>query len=204
MIIGLIFALFGIYFVDSIIGILIASLIIYDGIDTLTELIKSGENMNISSFKLRLDEAFEFKIAHWILVTIQEESLSEKQLNDNFIEAIEKGYSIFGIWAIFGLYDFKKYGIQKILNLMIKKDLIIEQNNVLVFTEKGKDQYHKAILKEKNRVIKDKEKYKHWKPPTKMIKLVWTVFGILIFVGLILMLIYIGPRVYDFIVNLIK
>ena len=39
--IGLIFALFGIYIVDSLIGILIAVLIIVDGINTLTELIKS-------------------------------------------------------------------------------------------------------------------------------------------------------------------
>jgi hypothetical protein len=204
VIVGLSFALFGIYFVDSIIGILIAFLIIYDGIETLTELIKSGDNMNIESFKLSIDEAFEFKIADWILVTIQEESLSEKQLNDKFIEAIDKGYTIFGVWAIFGLYDFKKFGIQKILNLMYKKDLIKQKNNSLFLTNKGKKQYDKAILKEDERILKEKKKYKDWKPPIKIIKVLWVLFGILIFVGSILILIYVGPIIYDFIVNLIN
>ena len=66
VIVGLIFALFGVYLIDSIIGMLIACLLIIDGVETLNELIKSGDNIDIDSFKLSLDKAFEFKIAHWL------------------------------------------------------------------------------------------------------------------------------------------
>ena len=85
VIVGLIFALFGIYWIDSILGIVIASLIIFDGVETLLVLIKSGDDIDIDSFKLSFDKAFEFKIAHWILLVIQEENLSEQQLNENFV-----------------------------------------------------------------------------------------------------------------------
>jgi len=204
VIVGLIFALFGIYIVDSIIGLIIASLLIFDGVDTLVELIKSGEDIDIDSFKLSLDKAFEFKIAHWILVVIQEENLSEYQLNKKFSEAITKGYEIFGVWAIFGLSNIEKFNIQKILNLMKKRGLFFEQNNKSYLTIKGKEQFHNAISQEIARVSRDKKKYKDWKPPTIKVKVLWALFGVLSLILLVLLIIFVGPIIYDFIINLIK
>lgn len=152
VIVGLIFALFGIYWIDSILGIVIAGLIIFDGIETLLALIKSGDDIDIDSFKLSIDKAFEFKIAHWILLVIQEENLSEQQLNETFMKAIEKGYEIFGVWAIFGLYNIEKFNIQKILNLMKKKGMFIVQDDKVYLTDNGKDQYYNALSQEINRV----------------------------------------------------
>jgi len=204
VIVGLTFALFGIYLIDSIIGIFIACLLIIDGVETLIELIKSGDDIDIDSFKLSLDKAFEFKIAHWILLVIQEENLSQAQLNNKFIEAIEKGYNIFGVWAIFGLANIEKFNVQKILSLMKKRGLFSEQNNKTYLTDKGKEQYHNAISQEIIRVSRDKKKYRDWKPPSTKIKVLWGLFGVLIPIILVLLIIFVGPIIYEFIINLIK
>ncbi len=204
VIVGLIFALFGVYWIDSIFGIVIAGLIIFDGVETLFALIKFGDDIGIDSFKLNLDKAFEFKIAHWILLVIQEEKLSEQQLNENFMEALEKGYEIFGVWAIFGLSNIENFNIYKILNLMKKKGLVFVQDDKLYLTDKGKQQYHNALSQEIKRVSKDKKKYKNWKPPSRFSKLIWILIGIVVPITLILFAIYVGPIIYDFIINLIK
>lgn len=204
VLVGLIFALFGIYIVDAIMGILISCLIIYDGIDTLIILIKSGEELDLNSFKLKLDEAFEYKLTHWILVIIHEETPSESNINEKFNLAINKGRDVFGIWATFGLHDSKKMSIKPIIRLMIKKGLIIKKNEILSLTDKeGKNQYNKAILLEKRRVAKEIQKYKDWEPATKTVKIAWIIFGIFIFMGLLLIVIFIGPMIYNWILRLI-
>ena len=204
VLIGLIFAVFGIYLVDSILGILIACLIIFDGIETLIALIKSGEEMDIDSFKLNLDKAFEFKIAHWILLYIHEEKLTEEKLNGSFMEAIKKGYEIFGVWAIFGLSNIEKFSIQRIIELMKKKGIITVRDNIIFLTEKGNQNYRDAISQETQRVSKRKEKYRDWKPPSRVSKILWTIFGISTPIILILLLIFIGPIIYNLILNFIK
>jgi len=204
VIIGLFFAIFEIYFIDALIGIFIASLIIYDGAETLKELIKSGDKIEIDTFKLKIDEAFEFKIAHWILITIHEKSLSKEKLNNRFIEAIEKGYEIYDIWAMFGLYDIKKYGIYKILNLMEKRGLFIEKDNKTSLTDKGKKQYNRAITREFRTVTQEKKKYRDWKPPSKKVKILWGLLSVIFPIVIILLLIFVGPTVYDFIINFLK
>ncbi|MFX1566873.1 MAG: cation transporter [Promethearchaeota archaeon] len=203
VIIGLIFALFRIYWIDSIIGIIIAGLIIFDGLETLFALIKSGEDIDIDSFKLSLDKSFELKIAHWILVVIQEENLSEQQLNETFFEALKKGYEIFGVWAIFGLSKIEKLNILRILHLMKKKGMIYQKDDKQYLTDKGIQQYYKALSKENQRISKSKSKYKDWKPPSKLSKILWGLFGIFALIVFILLLIYVGPIVYNFIVDLI-
>jgi len=130
--------------------------------------------------------------------------LAEQQLNENFMEAIEKGHEIFGVWAIFGLSNIEKFNIQKILNLMKKKGMFFVQDDKLYLTDKGKQQYHNALSQEINRVSKDKRKYKDWKPPSRLSKVVWSLFGILVPIILILLIIFVGPIIYDFIINLIE
>lgn len=137
-------------------------------------------------------------------MVIQEEKLSEQQLNENFMEALEKGYEIFGVWAIFGLSNIENFNIYKILNLMKKKGLVFVQDDKLYLTDKGKQQYHNALSQEIKRVSKDKNKYKNWKPPSRFSKLIWILIGIVVPITLILFEIYVGPIIYDFIINLIK
>jgi len=204
VIVGLIFAIFGFYYIDSLLGLFIASLIIFDGIKTLIELIKSGDNIEIDTFKLKIDESFEVKIVDWLLMTIQEEELSEEELNNRFIEAIEKGYEIFDIWAIFGLYDIKKFGVYKILNLMKKRRLIIEINGNISLTDKGEKYYDRIVYQEIKRVSREKIKYQDWRPPRKIIKILWLLLGFGLPIIIILLLIFVGPNLYNFIIDFLK
>lgn len=198
--VGLIFAIFGIYFIDALIGIFISALIIYDGIETLLEVIKSGDDIEIDTFKLRVDEGFEFKIAHWLLLTIKNEELSKDMLNSRFIQAVEKSYQIYDIWTTFGLYNIEKYGIYKILNLMEKRGLIIEENNKILLTNKGIQQYEKAKVSEKRKINRQRKRYEKWKRPTKK-KQYFSGFIIFIILVLILfVIIFIGPILYDILI----
>ncbi|MFX1259661.1 MAG: hypothetical protein ACFFAN_17540 [Promethearchaeota archaeon] len=47
------------------------------------------------------------------------------------------------------------------------------------------------------------KKYKDWKPPSKLSKILWSIFGIIAPIVFILLLIYVGPIGYNFIVDLI-
>jgi hypothetical protein len=194
----------GFYYIDSLLGLFIALLIIFDGIKTLIELIKSGNNIEIDTFKLKIDESFEVKIVDWLLMTIQEESLSEEELNNRFIEAIEKGYEIFDIWAIFGLYDIKKFGVYKILNLMKKRGLIIENNDNISLTDKGKKYYGRIVAQEIKKVSRENKKYQEWKQPRKIIKILWFLLGFGLPIIIILLLIFVGPNLYNFIIYFFK
>ena len=87
---------------------------------------------------------------------------------------------------------------------MKKKGMFFIKNNKVHLTDKGKQQYHNALSQEINRVSKNKRKYKDWKPPSRLSKRVWGLFGIIAPIILILLIIYVGPIIYDFIINLIE
>ncbi len=203
VIVGLVFAIFGIYFVDSAIGILIAGLLILDGAETLVAIVKSGDDIDIDSFKLSLDKAFEFKIAHWLLLVIQEENLSETQLNEKFKESVRNGYDIFRVWAIFGLSNVESFDIQNVLNHMKKRSLIRVESNKTYLTDKGKVKYYGALSQEVKRVSKLRKKYEDWKPPTIKAKLFWGLVIIISLVVVIVLIFIVGPIIYDFITNLL-
>jgi len=204
VIFGLFFAIFEIYFIDALIGLFISCLIIYDGVETLIELIKSGDEIEIDTFKLRIDEAFEFKIAYWLLMTIQEEALSKEELNKGFVEAITKGREILEYWATFGLYDIEKYGVYKILNLMEKRKLFIEKDGKTELTDKGIERYNKSKEQIERRIKLAKRRYQKKKTPSKRSTIFWWIIGISTPIFLVLLIIHVGPIIYDWAVSFLK
>lgn len=84
---------------------------------------------------------------------------------------------------------------------MKKKDLFNEQHNKTYLTDKGTEQYHNAISQEIAKVSRDKKKYKDWKPPSTKAKVLWGLFGILVTIILLLLVIFIGPIIYDFLLT---
>jgi len=204
VIVGLFFAIFEIYFIDALIGFFISCLIIYDGVDTLIELIKSGDEIEIDTFKLRIDEAFEFKIAFWLLMTIQDEHLSKEELNKKFIEAITKGREILEYWATFGLYDIEKFGIYKILNLMEKRKLFIEKNGKTELTNKGLERYNRSKEQMERRIKLAERKYLKKKPSSMKSTGFWWIIGISSLIVLVLLIIFVGPIVYEWAISFLK
>ncbi len=196
VIIGLTFAIFHIYIMDALIGLFISFLIIYDGAITLKELIVSGDEIEIDIFKLKIDEIFENRISYWILITIHEEGLSKEEINNRFIEAVEKGYEIYDIFAIFGFYNIQKNGIIKILNMMEKDELFIQKNKKTHLTNKGISRYYKARAFEFKEISKEYEAYRKERKigigPWKCILLIIIIF----------ILIYFGPIINEFLSQL--
>ena len=87
---------------------------------------------------------------------------------------------------------------------MKKKGMISLTDDKLYLTKKGKQQYLKAISQEIDRISKNERKYKDWKPPSRVSKIAWKLLGIITPIILILLIIYIGPIIYDFIINLLE
>jgi len=193
VIIGLTFAIFKIYFIDSLVAIFISSLVIYDGIVTLKELIKSGDNIEIDAFKLHLEEMIDNRISYWLLATIQEDGLPKAELNQKFIESVEKGHSVYDFFAILGFYNVTKNGAIRIINALENDALIIEENNKTSLTHKGIECLNKGSAEESKKVARDLKQQSHGK--------FGCVCCIFIIVATIFLFIY-GPMINDFLAGI--
>ncbi|MFX1501714.1 MAG: hypothetical protein ACFFDH_12180 [Promethearchaeota archaeon] len=87
---------------------------------------------------------------------------------------------------------------------MKKRGLFLEQDKKLYLTDKGKRQYYNALSQESKRILKNKKKFKNWEPPTKNVRVFWCLFGVLIPIILVLLSVFVGPILYNYIINLIK
>ena len=85
VIVGVIFSLFGIYWVDAIVGAFIAVRISIDSVGLTREVNKSmkGQQPEFSKFKLPIEKRFEQRrldnFRNWILYSIYKDKLSTKQ-----------------------------------------------------------------------------------------------------------------------------
>ncbi|NHI94923.1 MAG: hypothetical protein EAX96_20710 [Candidatus Lokiarchaeota archaeon] len=152
VLVGIIFSIFRVYFVDSLIAILIALIIIVDGVQTLREFLKSGEEVEIDTLHLRMEEQLDNKITAWIVITIQSEALTLQEINQKFIKSIERGYEIFRIFAMFGFNNVQKNGIKRILDLLIKRQVIYLEDDLLYLTNKGIGAFYRIQAKEFNEI----------------------------------------------------
>ena len=152
VLVGIIFSIFGIFFVDSLIAMLIAVIIIVDGVQILREFLKSGEEIEIDTLHLRMEEQLDNKITAWIVITLQSEALSIEEINQRFIKSIERGHEIFGIFAMFGFNNIQKNGIKRILDLLIKRQVIYLENDLLYLTNKGIGKFYRIQAKEFNEI----------------------------------------------------
>jgi len=159
VLIGLLFSLGNIYYIDSIIGTFISAIIIYDGVITLRELILAGEDIKIDAFKLKIDEKFDNWISYWILKTLHDKPLSKENLNDRFIQALDKGYKYYDVFAIIEFYDIQKTGIKKILEEMEREGLFIQKDHKIRLTNKGITQYYRARAIEFKEAAKEYENF---------------------------------------------
>jgi divalent metal cation (Fe/Co/Zn/Cd) transporter len=95
VIVGVIFSLFGIYWVDAVVGAFIAVRISIDGISLTREVAKSmsGQQPEFSKFKLPIEKQFEQRrldnFRNWILYSIYKGKLSTKE---ELVDSLEKTF----------------------------------------------------------------------------------------------------------------
>ncbi|MFW9819391.1 MAG: hypothetical protein ACFFE5_07255 [Candidatus Thorarchaeota archaeon] len=88
--IRLTFAIFGYYFVDSIVGIIISILVFKEGFEILYKLTRKEEDFDITSIKVYADNIYDNRLTVYILGVIRRKSISRSDL----LKSFEKGLAL--------------------------------------------------------------------------------------------------------------
>ena len=135
--------LMGLYYLDSIIAIIVCILIFKEVIEIFSEfIINKEEKVEIEAFKMKYEDTFKEYVIKWIL-TVYNDNLDKKfsseELNKTFQESLKKGEGIYSKFSHFGLYSYNENGVMGIINYLIKEEfLTILEDSSISITEKGK------------------------------------------------------------------
>jgi Co/Zn/Cd efflux system component len=154
VLIGLVFAIFGVYMVDVVVGLVIGILILWDGGATLKELLVKGEDIDVNAIHLGSDNKYIDRITHWIITVVEGEELTRAELNIRFLEGLDVGYKYFDEWAVIGYHQLQERGIHDKIEYLIKNDIIREENGKLYLTRKGYIQFYQLQSKDLKRLAK--------------------------------------------------
>ncbi len=192
IIIGFIFAEFGIYIIDSIVALLISAVIILEGIEALRELIEAGDDLSVDTIHLAAAAQYEDLITSWILAQLARGEKTPEALNESFLQGVSIGFRYFDVHAIIGFKDLESKGIWKHLQIAKRSGLIVESNDIISITNNG------LILYYKNRVDELKNVAKHFsKTHSKWVASVYAVFGWAAFILLMLF----GQSAYEWLIS---
>jgi len=148
VIIGAIFAIFGIYIVDAVIGLVVGAGIFRDAVNLLREAIsaRKGEEEDYSQeYKLPLQEMWEenklIAFRNWILYTIW---IKEAKNRPDIVKSLERVFHPDNYIPVLSelkanctqQYDFQGH-FENLINPLKKHDFLIEEIEEYLLTEKG-------------------------------------------------------------------
>ncbi|MHA2129433.1 MAG: cation diffusion facilitator family transporter [Promethearchaeota archaeon] len=148
VIIGLTFAIFNIYFVDSLVGIVIAVLVFKEGIEFLREIFSKEGEFDITSIKVFADNIYNNRLTGYILGSIRRNNLTQKALLDNFDRGLTLGRLYYAGFADFFYDELGPNDAKKHLSKLIKGKYIEIIDNELFLTLKGLRAFYNAKAKE--------------------------------------------------------
>ena len=148
VLIGLTFAVFGYYFVDAIVGIIISILVFKEGLEILYELSKKEEDFDITAIKVYADNVYDNRLTAYLLGSIRRESISRSDIIDNFNIGLTLGRKYYEGFADFFYNDLGSNIAEKHLDKLIEGNLIEIFDNNLVLTLKGLKIFYKAKVRE--------------------------------------------------------
>jgi len=148
VIIGLTFAIFNIYFVDSLVGIVIAVLVFKEGIEFLREIYSKEEEFDITSIKVYADNIYNNRLTAYILGNIRRKTLTRNQLLDNFNRGLTLGRLYYGGFADFFYDELGVNVANKHLDKLIKGKYIEIKEDELFLTSRGLKAFYDAKAKE--------------------------------------------------------
>jgi hypothetical protein len=148
VLIGLTFAIFNIYFVDALIGIIVAILVFIDGITILRELFAKQGDFDLSSIKVYADNLYNTRLTAYIIGSIRREDLTIEKLLSNFEKGLAAGRLYYEGFADFFYSDLGIKVAKKHLNRLLKGDFIEKRDETLYLTQKGLKVFYKAKEKE--------------------------------------------------------
>ncbi len=193
VLIGFTFALFKIYFVDAIIGIIIAIFVFKEGIEVLREILAKDEKFDITAIKVFADTIYNNRLTAYILGSLRRENLTIKELVDNFESGLALGRQYYEGFADFFYTNLGAKTAEKYITELINGVYIEIVENKLFLTKKGLKAFYQAKAKEfrgRSQSISNRSKFK-----------IKDVYCIIVFV-LFLMLIIFGPQINLWLNNL--
>jgi hypothetical protein len=193
VLIGFTFALFNIYFVDAIIGIIIAIFVFKEGIEVLREILAKDKDFDITSIRVVADTIYDNRLTAYILGSIRRENLTIKQLVGNFEAGLALGRHYYEGFADFFYTDLGAKTATKYITELINGEYIELIDNNLFLTKKGLKAFYRAKEKEfrgRSQSITIRSKFK-----------LSNVYCIIIII-LFLMLILFGPQINLWLNNL--
>jgi hypothetical protein len=152
VIVGLLFAEFQIYVVDSIVAVLIAMVIIWEGIDALREILEAGDDLSVDTIHLAAADSYDDLMTAWLLARLARGPDTKENLNKAFIKGIAIGHRYFDVQAVLGFRNLEEKGISKHIQIAKRSGLINEDRGVLSITNNGLSLYYKNRVDELKRV----------------------------------------------------
>jgi Co/Zn/Cd efflux system component len=147
VIVGAIFSIAGINFVDALIGGFIAFKILVDGFGLTKEMLQSvrGEETDLSKYQLPFEKKWHLgkleTFRTWILYSIKEDKLNTREaLINSLEETFKTGYLPILSEFKFGLgkdYDFEG-NFSDLIKPLVDEGYLLENDEELLLTEKGK------------------------------------------------------------------
>ena len=147
VIIGAIFSVFGIHFVDALIGAFVATRILIDGFELSKEALSSirGEETDFSKYEIPLERHWHLSkletFRTWILYSIREDNLNTKEELINSLERTFKSNYI-SIPSDFRFTIDEEFDFEKefdcIIKPLLKEKFIIKKGESFILTEDGK------------------------------------------------------------------
>ena len=152
VIIGLLFAEFQIFVVDSLVAVLIAMVIIWEGIDALREILQAGDDLSVDTIHLAAADSYDDLLTAWLLARLARGPETRENLNQAFIKGITIGHRYFDVQAVLGFSNLEEKGISKHIQIAKRSGLITEDKGVLSITNNGLSLYYKNRVDELKRV----------------------------------------------------
>ncbi|MFX1364464.1 MAG: cation diffusion facilitator family transporter [Promethearchaeota archaeon] len=148
VLIGLTFAIFDYYFVDSIVGIIISIFVFKEGLEILFELLKKEEDFDITAIKVMADNIYDNRLTAFLLGSVRRERLTRSNLMKNFDLGLNLGRKYYEGFADFFYDDLGQKIAEKHLNKLIEGNLIECFEDLLVLTPKGLKVFYNAKARE--------------------------------------------------------
>lgn len=148
VLIGLTFAIFDIYFVDAIVGIIISIFVFKEGIEVLRELFTKEEEFDITEIKVAADELYENRLTGYLLGNIRGERINRSELVNRFEIGLNYGRKYYGGFADFFYDDLGADIAKKHLEKLLKSGHIEEIKDGLILTNKGQKIFYKLKASE--------------------------------------------------------
>ncbi|TFF91564.1 hypothetical protein EU545_03640 [Candidatus Thorarchaeota archaeon] len=192
VLVGFIFAEFGLHIVDSLVALMISFLILAEGVETLQELRAAGDELNVDTIHLTASDTYDDIITSWLLSRLARRPRTIVELKQDFLRGVEIGHRYFDIHAIIGFKELTGESIEKHILTARKSGLVKSDNSLLQITNSGFRVYYKNRADELQTVSR-----RFSRSYSQVTGFLWAWFGL----SVTILIIFYGPMFYEWIVS---